>query len=288
MLRARGARAVQRRDRRRDGGRRVDGEDPRRAPAAQAGAPRPGAARRPRLRAGPGAGPAVVSRRLQAFLPELRPVDAVVAGVLLVMVAIAALSLAAQDPGEVPIVAALVIGAVQTLPVLWRRERPIAALLVYAVSVVPAALIVGSALTLYTWAVLLFAVVRRLPPLPGAVAVVGTSLVIPVLVGVVLQPGEVDTALGAAVGLPASLLPVLAVAGALGIVARLRAERLGAQRRRDERDRLADALAEQRDRLAGDLRGLVAVRVEHVVARTRRWPPPTPQATIFGPASPTG
>ena len=210
-----------------------------------------------------------MSRRLQAFLPELRPVDAVVAGVLLVMVAIAALSLAVQDPGEVPIVAALVIGAVQTLPVLWRRERPIAALLVYAVSVVPAALIVGSALTLYTWAVLLFAVVRRSRPLPGAVAVVGTYLVVPVLVGVVLQPGEVDTALGAAVGLAASLLPVLAVAGALGIVARLRAERLGAQRRRDERDRLADALAEQRDRLAGDLRGLVAVRVEHVVARTR-------------------
>ncbi|WP_433036891.1 ATP-binding protein [Actinomycetospora sp. CA-053990] len=209
-----------------------------------------------------------MSRRLQAFLPELRPVDAVVAGVLLVMVAIAALSLAAQDPGEVPIVAALVTGAVQTLPVLWRRERPIAALLVYAASVVPAAWIVGSALTLYTWAVLLFAVVRRSRPLPGAVAVVGTSLVVPVLVGVVLQPGEVDTALGVAVGLAASLLPVLAVAGALGIVARLRAERLGAQRRRDERDRLADALAEQRDRLAGDLRGLVAVRVEHVVART--------------------
>ena len=89
-----------------------------------------------------------MTRYWQAFLPELRPVDAVVAGVLLVMVAIAALSLAAQDPGEVPIVAALVVGAVQTLPVLWRRERPIAALVVYAASVVPAALIVGSALTL--------------------------------------------------------------------------------------------------------------------------------------------
>ena len=210
-----------------------------------------------------------MTRYWQAFLPELRPVDAVVAGVLLVMVAIAALSLAAQDPGEVPIVAALVVGAVQTLPVLWRRERPIAALVVYAASVVPAALIVGSALTLYTWAVLLFAVVRRSRPLPGGVAVVGTYLVVPVLVGVVLQPDEVDTALGVAVGLAVSLLPVLVVAGALGIVARLRAERLGAQRRRDERDRLADALAEQRERLAGDLRGLVAVRVEHVVARTR-------------------
>ena len=82
------------------------------------------------------------------------------------MVAIAALSLGAQTRAG-PGVAALVVGAVQTLPVLWRRERPIAALVVYAASVVPAALIVGSALTLYTWAVLLFAVVRRSRPLPG-------------------------------------------------------------------------------------------------------------------------
>ena len=56
---ARRPRAVERRDRRRDGGGRVDGEDPRRAPPAQAGAARPGPARRPRFRAGPGPRPPV-------------------------------------------------------------------------------------------------------------------------------------------------------------------------------------------------------------------------------------
>ncbi|MEJ2860403.1 sensor histidine kinase [Actinomycetospora flava] len=217
--------------------------------------------------------------------PELRPVDALVVGVLLVMVALSALAVGAWNPGVGGgrVVAVVAAGAVQTVPVLWRRVRPVGALVVFAVSV-PVGWALVEAVPTYTWAVLVFGVVRRARPLPGAVAVVGTTLAAPLLAGLAVHPREPLTALGVGASLEITLVPFVLGAGALALVARVRAARVDARRRQTEHERLADALGAQRDRLAGDLRELVAVRVERVVTRTRSLadaPDPAPVLTAI-------
>lgn len=211
-----------------------------------------------------------MSRRWSGLLPELRPVDGLVVGVLLVMVALSALSVGAWRPeaGGGQVAAVIVAGAVQTLPVLWRRERPIAALAVFTASV-PLGWALVEALPVWTLAVLVFAVARRSRPLPGAVAVVAAALTAPLLAGLAASPREPRAALAVWASLEITLAPIVLAAGGLAIVARVRAAGIAARRREGEHDRLLEALAAQRDRLAGDLRELVAVRVERVVTRTR-------------------
>ena len=208
--------------------------------------------------------------RLRSLLPALRPVDGLVVGVLLVMVALSALAVGSWVPeaGGGRVVAVVVAGAVQTVPVLWRRERPIGALAVFAVSVPVGWALVG-AIPSWTLAVLVFGVARRSRPLPGAVAVVVATLAAPLLAGLASTPGEPLAALAVWASLEFTLVPIVLASGGLAVVARVRAAGLAARRRAVEHDRLLEALAAQRDRLAGDLRELVAVRVERVVTRTR-------------------
>ncbi|MHC1560260.1 sensor histidine kinase [Actinomycetospora sp. C-140] len=213
-------------------------------------------------------------RRWTGLLPELRAGDAVVIGVLLVMVTISALALGRWSGNPEPtriVVTALVAGTLQTVPALWRRERPIGALVVFAASVPQVWALAASPAT-WTWAVLVFGVVRRSRPVPGGVALVATTLLAPLLAGIADRPTDPATALGIAVGLLLNVGLVLVAAAAVAVVARGRAARIAARRWQEERDRLADALAAQRDRLAGDLRDLVAVRVERVVAGVRALP----------------
>ncbi|GLZ45148.1 hypothetical protein Acsp06_13330 [Actinomycetospora sp. NBRC 106375] len=141
----------------------------------------------------------------------------------------------------------------------------------FAASVPPVWALAASPAT-WTWAVLVFGVVRRSRPVPGGVALVATTVLAPVLAGFADRPSDPATALGIAVGLLLNVGLVLVAAAAVAVVARGRAARIAARRRQEERDRLADALAAQRDRLAGDLRDLVAVRVERVVAGVRALP----------------
>lgn len=223
--------------------------------------------------------PPHIMRRCGTLRPELRPVDGLVVGVLLVMVALSAAAtptwLPETDGGRVA--AVIAAGAVQTVPVLWRRERPIGALAVFAASV-PIGWALVTAVPVWTMAVLVFAVARRSRPLPGAVAVVVATLVAPLLAGLVAFPGEPTTALGMWAGLEITLVPLALASGGLALVARLRAAGAAARRREAEHDRLLEVLAAQRDRLADDLRELVAVRVERVVTRTRALTAPRDDA----------
>ncbi|MEJ2890420.1 sensor histidine kinase [Actinomycetospora aeridis] len=211
-----------------------------------------------------------MTRRWSALLPELRAADGVVVGLLVVMVVITALTVGTWAPGTsgTRTAALAVTGSVQTLPVLWRRERPIGALLVFAASV-PIGWALVEGLPTWTWTVLVFGVVRRSRPAPGAVTLVASTPAALVLAGFVARPDDLATAVGFGVGLSVSLVPPLLGAALLGAVARLRAAREAARRRQEEQHRLTEALAAQRDRIAGDLRELVAVRVERVVTRTR-------------------
>ncbi|GAA4894295.1 sensor histidine kinase [Actinomycetospora straminea] len=204
------------------------------------------------------------------LLPELRATDGVVIGLLLLMVVLTGLATETWAPGAGPgaVLAVMATGTLQTVPALWRRERPIGALLVFGASV-PVAWAISSTVATWVWAVLVYAVVRRARPLPGALAAVGVTVVAPLLAGLVAHPGAPDRAVGLALGLDLTLVPVALAVTALAVVTRLRAARAALRRRRAEHERLADALAAQRDRLAGDLRELVAVRVERVVTRTR-------------------
>lgn len=209
-------------------------------------------------------------RRWRDLLPELRPVDAVVVGLLLVMVVLTALTLGTWTPdaGTPEVLAVIATGTLQTVPVLWRRERPVGALLVFGATV-PIGWLVSSTVATWVWAVLVYGVVRRARPVPGALAVVGTAVLAPLLAGVVTHPRDPARAVGLAIGMDVTLVPVALAVAALAAVLRVRAAQAAARRRREEHERLADALAAQRDRLAGDLRELVAVRVERVVTRTR-------------------
>ncbi|GAA4908297.1 histidine kinase [Actinomycetospora succinea] len=213
-------------------------------------------------------------RRWSDLLPELRPVDAVVVGLLLVMVVLTALTLGTWVPGTstAGVLAVIATGTVQTVPVLWRRERPVGALLVFGV-MVPIGWMVSGTVATWAWAVLVYGVVRRARPVPGALATIGTSVLAPLLAGFAVYPGDPETAVGLAVGMDVTLVPVVLAVSALAVVTRARAAQAAVRRRREEHDRLADALAAQRDRLAGDLRELVAVRVERVVTRTRALTP---------------
>ncbi|GAA4791418.1 hypothetical protein GCM10023200_28290 [Actinomycetospora chlora] len=208
------------------------------------------------------------------LLPELRTSDGVVVAVLLMLLGVNAVAVGEAVGGGAG-VGVFLGGAVQTLPVLWRRERPVGALLVLAVSVPVVWWLVASA-PVWPWAVLVFGVVRRVRPVPAAVVVTVTTLVAPLLCGVVDRPGDPARALGTAAGLLVSVVPVLGIAAVVAVVARARAAQVAVRRRAEERDRLAEALTAQRDRLAADLRDLVAVRVERVVARIRELADPEP------------
>lgn len=209
-------------------------------------------------------------RRRLDLLPELRAADGVVIGLLLLMVVLAGLATETWSPGAGPgaVLAVTATGTLQTVPALWRRERPVGALLVFGATV-PVAWAISSTVATWVWAVLVYGVVRRARPLPGALAAVGTAVVAPLLAGLVAHPGDLGRAVGLALGLDVTLVPIALAVSALAVVTRVRAARAAVRRRRVEHERLADALAAQRDRLAGDLRELVAVRVERVVTRTR-------------------
>ena len=176
---------------------------------------------------------------------------------------------------------------VQVGPVLVRRTRPVAALLVCSAAEPLVAALFGVA-PVITWSVLVFGVLRRCPR-PGSVVVallgVGGGLAATAAVIVAALPGRVDgaTALGVATGLLAAALPVLATAAVLGVAARARAAAGERRAAEAERARVASALDDARDRLAADLRTLVAVRVERLLDAVRVLPPGIPDGAALDP-----
>jgi signal transduction histidine kinase len=219
-----------------------------------------------------GRGPAAAADRLRA---HPLAADALLAAVLAV-VSLVVLAYASQDcghgcrPGDAGAVGLVVL---QTLPLVWRRRRPLAtgliaglAALVYGAAPYPdlgLAVAPGGLLALYTLAAWCS---RRTALLVGAAVAVGTA-------AIMLWPGTDADAIDVTVG-----ALTLATAWVLGDRARIqRAWTAGLEDRAErlERERVAEArraVAEERTRIARELHDVVAHHVSMMVVQAEAGP----------------
>ncbi len=206
--------------------------------------------------------------RLRALrLPRPPVADVALGGLLAALSVLATLSAPDTSPGHRW--AAVVVGVLQTLPLLWRRTHPGIGLAVYSVTK-PVQYAAVLPVSEWPWLVLVYSLFAHRRPRVAAAVLALTLLAVYPSSAAAMAAAQDVSFLGVLGGLTLIVTAQLVVVAALGWAVRAARTRELRQRELADRIRLTAAIGRERARIATELNSIVAARLQRVVARTEQ------------------
>lgn len=165
--------------------------------------------------------------------------------------------------------AGLVVGVLQTLPVLWRRSHPVIGLAAYSATkpVEYAALLPVSE---WTWLVLVYSLFVHRPLRVAAPVLALTLLAVYPSSAVAIAAAQDAGFRGVLAGFALVVTAQMVVVAAVGWAVRAARGRAKRERELADQARMTAAIGQERERIALELNSVVAARLHRVVARTEQ------------------